>query len=753
MKRIMILVMVLCGMMFNGLSYAGFTQGRTAARGFTIPQMGPEILVAANGASVDVKMIANYVCDGVDDDVQINAAILASVVIGNPETGAYGKVILSSGRFNITAPIYVKSGLTLEGAGAWQTNICYVGTSQFVSAISQDGATPISFFVTIRDIGVWGNKRADVMLPHITAEANNYGCGIDASQWSDSKIVNCWVNGFPGRGIKLGTWNMQALNCCVEHCMGYGISGGSEIIGCHLKYNMMGILATEHTKVSNCYVYACSSSALATSTASPYLNTPIITNTLFDSNYRQAVIKFNATSCPMSTIAHPVVLLPYDMSGYLRYLTNGSSDKTVWSGANTLYMKILQGTGGSAYNKVELYKTSTPNGNGIPTFSGLVAHSDDYQTTNTAITLTRDDVPIGAVSITDGTGGKLLCTVSAGHGVVDGDYVVIAGTTNYNATYTTSSTGATSFKVTGTYVSDQTGTVAFRGVSGSMKVYVGTIYGTLADQRASYAVIIPQGDDKWSRAVIDLNDNNTIFSGNRIISCNIAGTDLDTFGFYTIRTAVGSKNISISGNRVIGGPATYCGIRDLGIGNSIQENQIEMLLNTTSAHSSGYGVQANLTGQAAAQVDRFTPVVTTTTAFDWTLTVTDGVTTDTATYTSDATTTVAEVTAGLVAAWNVKRDAGTALFASIDAADAGTSLTLTAQDNLASVANKRGRGHAFYVTGSATGSGNSITRAIVASPASDLIKNNIVQGTITTLTSGIDYGYGRNYTNDNVVIK
>jgi hypothetical protein len=233
----------------------------------------------------------------------------------------------------------------------------------------------------------------------------------------------------------------------------------------------------------------------------------------------------------------------------------------------------------------------------------------------------------------------------------------------------------------------------------------------------------------------------------------MAGTFIDNIALYAIEIQPAIKNCVISGNTIEGSSAMKYGISDGGLCNIISDNHIVMLNNSNNQFSSGLGIEAGLTGQAVAQIDRFTPVVTTTTAFVYTLTVTDGITTDTAAYTSDASTTVAEVTAGLVSAWNTKRDAGTALFASIDAADATTSLTLTHQNNLATLANKTGRGHPFYVVGSATGTGNSITRSVVASPKSSIIKGNFVQGTATTLSSGIDFGYGRNYQNDNYIIR
>jgi parallel beta-helix repeat protein len=67
-------------------------------------------IVAAND-SLD-KSLADYVCDGTDDQEEINAAINAL-----PTSG--GRVLLLEGTYNISAPITIlKNNVTLEGQGA-----------------------------------------------------------------------------------------------------------------------------------------------------------------------------------------------------------------------------------------------------------------------------------------------------------------------------------------------------------------------------------------------------------------------------------------------------------------------------------------------------------------------------------------------------------------------------------------------------------------------------------------------------------
>lgn len=87
-----------------------------------VAQNAPTLLVAAASAPTDVKLVAAYVCDGVDDHVQINEALRATATLGS------GTVVLTSGAFYLGDSIKVpaSSGVTLAGDGAgtslWNLN-------------------------------------------------------------------------------------------------------------------------------------------------------------------------------------------------------------------------------------------------------------------------------------------------------------------------------------------------------------------------------------------------------------------------------------------------------------------------------------------------------------------------------------------------------------------------------------------------------------------------------------------------------
>jgi len=67
-------------------------------------------VVAASDAPDDVKRIADYICDGAADNVQIQAAVDALLAAG-------GKVLLAAGTFNVIDGIELPNRSTLSGVG------------------------------------------------------------------------------------------------------------------------------------------------------------------------------------------------------------------------------------------------------------------------------------------------------------------------------------------------------------------------------------------------------------------------------------------------------------------------------------------------------------------------------------------------------------------------------------------------------------------------------------------------------------
>ena len=114
----------------------------------TVLYRRPATKVVAASDSLDITH-ADYVCDGTDDDVQIQAAIDAL-----PTTG--GRVVLMEGNFLIGAAITIaKNGVTLEGQG--DGTIVKIGDAENKDVIIVgDGSNPFSN-INIRNLKIDGN--------------------------------------------------------------------------------------------------------------------------------------------------------------------------------------------------------------------------------------------------------------------------------------------------------------------------------------------------------------------------------------------------------------------------------------------------------------------------------------------------------------------------------------------------------------------------------------------------------------------
>lgn len=149
----------------------------------------PTLFVASAYATDRSKSYADYVCDGTDDHVEINAAIAS---IAPPAWG--GRVLLSEGDFYTTAPITVASGVTLVGFG----EATYVDTSTSPVGVDLDEyATvenltlagwnePGSYGVQM-DAGI-GATRFQTVRNCVIAY---YDYGVYANAVSDMRVLDC----------------------------------------------------------------------------------------------------------------------------------------------------------------------------------------------------------------------------------------------------------------------------------------------------------------------------------------------------------------------------------------------------------------------------------------------------------------------------------------------------------------------------------------------------------------------------------
>lgn len=127
------------------------------------------LTVVSNYATPEQKQIADYVCDGVDDQVEINAAIdlIKSLTPSQGVTG--GRVLLLGPRFNTSNSVILKSYVTLEGEGWYRTAIRSQSTwsgaalSGIVQLDNTGGTTPTEW-TTLRHLSIDGNKAAQTTV-------------------------------------------------------------------------------------------------------------------------------------------------------------------------------------------------------------------------------------------------------------------------------------------------------------------------------------------------------------------------------------------------------------------------------------------------------------------------------------------------------------------------------------------------------------------------------------------------------------
>ncbi len=182
----------------------------------------PSILIASGEAPQTIKDVADYICDGTADQVQINAAIqdlnsagTVSIknVLENTTENQGGKVLLTGGAFNINGKIDAHGidNLTIEGQGpSTVINNQATDGSHAIEAINVAATT----FPTIQ-----GQNR--LTIKNILVQGNSdSGDGIHLEETNYEKIQNVFAQGNGGHGIyiKALTENGGASNKILSNC-------------------------------------------------------------------------------------------------------------------------------------------------------------------------------------------------------------------------------------------------------------------------------------------------------------------------------------------------------------------------------------------------------------------------------------------------------------------------------------------------------------------------------------------------------
>jgi len=168
-------------------------------------------IVASSDAPTHVKAEADYVCNGVNDEVEIQAAI--DSLPAEPHGG--GHVHLSAGTFNIYDTIYLRRRLRLSGAGL---GVTFLKLAADTDMFEHSAASSLTWCV-LEDMYLNGD--------------NHVGRGIV----SDDHLLDLYIQRvaimhFDGDAIYTSfAWGWEIVESVIEFCTGNGIVVDTQDLG------------------------------------------------------------------------------------------------------------------------------------------------------------------------------------------------------------------------------------------------------------------------------------------------------------------------------------------------------------------------------------------------------------------------------------------------------------------------------------------------------------------------------------------
>lgn len=242
MKKILIIILGLsisstavCAGLYDGGGLFGFA-----------PNQNYCYVVAASNAPSKIKAAADFVCDGVDDQVEINAAYaviqtLISDTMGYTGTQLGGKIQLTVGVFNCSAPIVFDgpAPVSIEGVG-------------FQSRWPSSGFRPAGTVIRCADqmnncLMMWTGDTSH-------ADPNGWSCGFIRGIWFEGNGAQQTYDNLPkpsGSNSSAGIYIYNRGDTYIENCMFHGFrhdyavlmgNHGSWITGCDFEDNYVSDL-------------------------------------------------------------------------------------------------------------------------------------------------------------------------------------------------------------------------------------------------------------------------------------------------------------------------------------------------------------------------------------------------------------------------------------------------------------------------------------------------------------------------------
>ena len=197
----------------------------------------PTTIVAASDSSAAAKAAAAYVCDGVNDHVEIQAALNAL-----PSSG--GVVLLSSGTYNCAGIIAPKAGSTLKGEGETKTNLVFthdgrINVDREYVTLDGFGVKGSGYSSGVKWLGVVTIRASHAKLQNITGTADAsiqavylllHDPTVYAPTLQDIEFVNCKAVDTGTYGFLHNAWgttnkvikDVRYENCAAINCGKYG---------------------------------------------------------------------------------------------------------------------------------------------------------------------------------------------------------------------------------------------------------------------------------------------------------------------------------------------------------------------------------------------------------------------------------------------------------------------------------------------------------------------------------------------------
>jgi len=211
--------------------------------------LGATAWVVASDAPADIKTFASllqnagysvWVCDGIDDQVEIQAAIDALSSAASKTEPSGGLVGLTYGKYYISSPISISTwGVHLKGAGNKATLLYLVNNAD--CNVIEIGVTGTPILPTISDLNIYANKDNNAGTVH----------GIYMHYAGNPRIERVWIDdadiGIGSSGSSgMSIWDISILASTIENC-GTGI----RLEGYNASYGIGGAYISHNYIVNN----------------------------------------------------------------------------------------------------------------------------------------------------------------------------------------------------------------------------------------------------------------------------------------------------------------------------------------------------------------------------------------------------------------------------------------------------------------------------------------------------------------------